>query len=116
MSNGSRPSPFSQNKQNEPGLAVDQAHPQFVASGSNDEIDLEACNAGDPTTCPFTPGVGVSGVYLSDNGGSAFTQPIYQGYTARDCLGPAPCQPHPGPIGTLPGYYEQGLVSGGDPQ
>jgi hypothetical protein len=115
VSNGSPPSPFSQNKQNEPGLAVDEAHPQFVAAGSNDEIDLEACNAGNPTTCPFTQGVGVSGVYLSDNGGSSFTQPTYHGYTARDCLGPAPCQPHPGPIGTLPGYYAAGLVSDGDP-
>jgi hypothetical protein len=116
VSNGSPPSPFSQNKQNEPGLAVDQAHPQYVAGGSNDEIDLEACNAGDPTTCPFTAGVGVSGVYLSSEGGTTFTQPTYQGYTARDCLGPAPCQAHPGPIGTLPGYYAQGLVSDGDPQ
>jgi len=116
VTNGSPPSPFSQNKQNEPGLAVDQAHPQFVASGSNDEIDLEACHAGDPRTCPFTQGVGTSGVYLSDNGGSKFTQPTYQGYTARGCLGPAPCQPHPGPIGTLPGYFEQGLVSDGDAQ
>jgi len=116
VTNGSPPSPFSQNKQNEPGVAVDQAHPQYAASGSNDEIDLEACAAGNPTTCPFTQGVGVSGVYLSDTGGSTFTQPTYQGYTARDCLGPAPCQPHPGPIGTLPGYYEQGLVSDGDPQ
>jgi hypothetical protein len=115
VSNGSPPSPFSQNKQNEPGVAVDENNPQFVASGSNDEIDLEACNAGDPTTCPFTQGVGVSGIYLSQNGGSSFTQPTYHGYTARDCLGPEPCQPHPGPIGTLPGYYEAGLVSDGDP-
>jgi hypothetical protein len=115
VTNGSPPSPFSQNKQNEPGVAVDEAHPQYVASGSNDEIDLEACNAGDPTTCPFTQGVGVSGVYLSDTYGSSFTQPIYQGYTARDCLGPAACQPHLGPIGTLPGYDAAGLVSDGDP-
>ncbi|MHB8658082.1 MAG: hypothetical protein ACYC91_09030 [Solirubrobacteraceae bacterium] len=115
VSSGSPPSPFAQNKQNEPGVAVDEAHPQYVAAGSNDEIDLEACNAGDPTTCPFTQGVGVSGVYLSDNGGSTFTQPTYQGYTARHCLGPVACQPHQGPIGTLPGYYQAGLVSDGDP-
>jgi hypothetical protein len=116
ITNGSPPSPFSQNKQNEPGLAVDEAHPQYVAAGSNEELDLEACNAGDPTTCPFTAGVGASGVYLSSEGGTTFTQPAYTGYTARGCLGPEPCQPQVGPIGTLPGYYEQGLVSEGDPQ
>jgi hypothetical protein len=115
ITNGSPSSPFAQNKQNEPGVAVDQAHPQYVAAGSNDEIDLEACSAGDPTTCPFTAGVGTSGVYLSSEGGTTFTQPTYSGYTARDCLGPEPCQAHPGPIGTLPGFHEAGLISDGDP-
>ncbi|HST50218.1 sialidase family protein, partial [Jatrophihabitans sp.] len=62
-----------------------------------------------------TEGVGTSGVYFSFTGGQSWTQPTYTGWTARDCLGPAPCTPHVGPIGTLPGYYEAGLVSGGDP-
>ncbi len=114
---GSPTSPFAQNKQNEPALAVDANNPNILAAGSNDEIDLEACNAGDPTTCPFTPGVGVSGIYFSFNSGTSWTQPTYTGWTARQCVG-APgftCTPQVGPIGTIPGYYEKGLVSGGDP-
>jgi hypothetical protein len=107
--------PFSQNKQNEPAVAVDAHAPNVLAAGSNDEIDMESCAAGDPTTCPFTPGVGVSGIYFSFNAGASWIQPTYTGWTARDCLGPAPCTPHVGPIGTLPNYYEAGLVSDGDP-
>src|SRR5215471_14068391 len=115
VTNGSPPSPFSQNKQNEPAVAIDAAHPSIVVAGSNDEIDMEACNAGDPTTCPFTPGVGVSGVYFSFDGGQKWTQPTYTGWTGRDCLGPAACMAQVGKIGTLPHYFENGLVSDGDP-
>jgi hypothetical protein len=115
VSVGSPITPFSQNKQNEPAVAIDASHPNVVVAGANDNIDMEACNAGDATTCPFTSGVGSSGVYFSFDSGATWTQPTYSGFTARDCLGPAPCAPHAGSIGTVPKYYENGLVSDGDP-
>ena len=119
VSSGSPSAPFSQNKQNEPAIAIDANHPNVLVSGSNDNIDMEACNAGDDTTCPFTGGVGASGVYFSFDSGQTWIQPTYTGWTGRDCLGTpgadAGCTPHVGSIGTLPWYYENGLVSDGDP-
>jgi hypothetical protein len=115
VSVGSPPTPFSQNKQNEPAVAVDAHAPSVMVAGANDEIDDESCAAGDPSTCPFTSGVGVSGVYFSFDSGTSWSQPTYSGWSARDCLGPAACAPHVGPIGTVPNYFDAGLVSDGDP-
>jgi hypothetical protein len=115
LTSASPPTPFSQNKQNEPAMAIDANNPAIVVAGSNDEIDEEACNAGDPTRCPFTAGIGVSGFYFSSNSGKTWTQPTYTGWTARGCLGPAVCAPVFGSIGTLPWYYENGLIADGDP-
>jgi hypothetical protein len=117
---GSPSSPFSANKQNEPAVAIDANHPTVLAAGSNDNIDMEACNAGPDNDCPFTEGVGGSGVYFSFDSGTSWVQPTYTGWSARNCVGvpgdsDPPCQPQVGPIGTLPGYFEAGLVSDGDP-
>ncbi|MGA9159717.1 MAG: hypothetical protein WB297_02465 [Actinomycetota bacterium] len=125
VSVGSNDALFAQNKQNEPALAVDAAHPNILVAGANDEVDVEGCNVGDDRTCPFTPGVGTTGVYFSFDGGTSWQQPTtYSGYSARTCIGTAgtstdACAPltpdQGGQIGTLPWYYESGLVSGGDP-
>src|SRR6266511_3500567 len=119
VANGSPTAPFSQNKQNEPALAVDANHPTVLAAGANDNIDMEACNAGTDNTCPFTAGIGGSGIYFSFDSGTTWMQPTYTGLTARGCLGvPGPdadCAPVVGAIGTLPWYYENGLVSDVDP-
>jgi hypothetical protein len=103
---GSPSTPFPQNKQNEPSVAIDPSNPSVVAAGSNDEIDEPPCDGGD---CPFAQGVGNSGIYFSFDGGASWTQPTYEGFSGRTGdLGS-------GPIGTLPHYDEHGLVSDGDP-
>jgi hypothetical protein len=111
-----------QNKQNEPAVAVNPVDHSLVAAGANDNIDLEGCNNGTDNTCPFTDGVGVSGVQFSLDGGASWVQPIYSGYSARLCkgvAGPADSCPTSSfenkPIGTLPWYWENRLASDGDP-
>src|SRR6266849_4596528 len=103
---GSPSSPFPQNKQNEPAVAIDPLNPSIAVAGANDEIDVAPC-AG--SSCPFTPGVGTSGIYFSSTGGASWSQPAYSGWSARTGTGKV------GPIGTVPGYFEAGLVSDGDP-
>jgi hypothetical protein len=119
---GSEDGIFSQNKQNEPAVAIDPAHTWLVAAGANDNIDMEACNAGPDNDCPFTADVGGSGVQFSFDAGEHWMQPEYTGLTARHCLGSGVpgdeedvCEVEQGPIGTLPHYDDAGIVSDGDP-
>lgn len=120
VSTGSPNGPFSANKQNEPAVAINPVDPTVLVAGANDNIDMEACNAAEDNTCPFTEGVGVSGVYFSSDSGSTWRQPAYTGLTGRHCTGVVgdddpECVPRTGAIGTLPNYAEGGLVSDGDP-
>jgi hypothetical protein len=107
---------FSQSRENEPSVAIDPAHPNILAAGVNNNPDGEACNAGDPTICLFTDGVGGAGISFSTDGGATWAAPTYTGISARNCLGPADCVPDPsGPINSLPWYDEHGMFSIGDP-
>lgn len=109
---GSPNHPFPRNKQNEPTVAIDAGRPNILAAGANDEIDLAPCGTAFATPegpCPFTPGVGVTGVQFSFDNGKSWVQPTYTGWSARNGT------PGVGPIGTLPWYYEAGIVSDGDP-
>src|SRR3954470_23601118 len=112
VTSGSQLTPFPQNKQNEPAVAIDASRPSVLAAGSNDEVDDAPCGttvfATAESPCPFTPGVGNSGIYFSFNNGASWQQPTYTGWSARDGA------PKLGPIDTLPWYYENGLVSDGD--
>jgi hypothetical protein len=124
---GSRDVAFSRNKQNEPAIAVDQnvaanatAADDVLAAGANDNIDMELCNAGDDTTCPFTPNVGGTGIMFSFTRGDSWIQPTYTGLSARHCVGALgngdpDCVAQQGSIGTVPRYDELNIVADGDP-
>ena len=108
-----------QNHQNEPAVAVDANRPWVLAAGVNDFIDWRPCppSSTQTHTCfdPADNPVGLSGVYFSFNNGNSWVQPTYTGLTARDCAPTGSCTAHMGPIGTLPWYAENGLISSGDP-
>jgi len=107
-----------QNHQNEPAVAIDAHNPDLLVAGVNDFVDQQPCPRTlvvEEATCNLDNGVGVSGVYFSFDRGRNWTQPTYTGLTARDCGSESPCEPHLGPIGRLPWYYESGLVDAGDP-
>jgi len=112
-----------QNAVNEPSLAVDPTRPTVLAAGANDLVDMQPCSRKASTEAgacsyplgTFNRGVGLSGVYFSFDSGHSWVQPTYQGLTAADCDPTVePCTPHPGPIHTVPNYYENGLRSRSD--
>jgi len=109
-----QPSPFPQNKQNETSIAQNPTNPLNLVAGANDEIDLPACSS---TGCPFVANVGLSGVYVSTNGGASWTQ-----FSAKASDGNTASFNTDGNIHTLPGFGTlaaklgiPGLASDGDP-
>jgi hypothetical protein len=120
VSVGSPPNITPRNHQNEPAVAIDANNPTFLVAGSNDFVDWAPCPERDATgdaTCADSAddNVGLSGVHFSFDSGHSWIQPTYTGWTASDCDPTQPCTPHVGPIHTLPWYYENGLISNGDP-
>jgi hypothetical protein len=103
---GSPPTPYLPNGSNEPALAMDANHPAVLAAGSNDLVDSAPCQG---SSCNLTPDIGISGVYFSLDSGATWTQPTYTGLTAQNGT------THVGSIHTLPGYFEHGMSSHGDP-
>jgi hypothetical protein len=107
VSVGSPSTPYLPNASNEPALAIDPTRPAVLAVGANDLVDSAPCKG---SSCDLTPDIGISGVYFSFDSGATWTQPTYpNGLTAQNGT------THVGPIHTLPGYFEHGMSSHGDP-
>lgn len=105
-------SPFPQNKQNEPAIAQNPNHAMNLVAGANDEIDEPQCAA----RCPFVTNVGLSGVYVSNDGGASWSQ--FSAAAGVDNTASF----NGGRIHTLPGFAKlardlgiPGLASDGDP-
>jgi hypothetical protein len=92
---------FPTNKQNEPTIAVNPVHPSYLIAGSNDEQRQPPCGPGPvrgdvpASDCSFYPGVGTSGIYLSSDGGSSWT--------------------NNGLLDDQPSWAGSGVISDGDP-
>src|SRR6266480_6857484 len=103
---GSPATPYLPNGSNEPALAMDANHPAVLAAGANDLVDNAPCQG---SSCDLTPDIGISGVYFSFDSGTTWRQPAYTGLTAQNGT------TQMGLIHTLPGYFEHGMSSHGDP-
>jgi hypothetical protein len=118
---------YQRNLQAMPTMAVDPVHTHVLAATANDLIDMQPCSreaaingasCGTPANPQsggtFNKGVSYSGLYFSFDRGHRWTQPTYQGLTAAGCDAMVePCTPQPGPIHSVPNYYENGLRAGG---
>lgn len=118
---------YQRNLQAMPTMAVDPTRPRILAATANDLVDLQPCSreaaitgaaCGLPANAQaggrFNRGVGFSGVYFSFDSGQRWTQPTYHGLTAAGCDPTVePCTAQPGPIHTVPNYYENGLKAAG---
>jgi hypothetical protein len=118
---------YQRNVQTMPTMAVDPVRTNVLAATSNDLVDMQPCSreaavngasCGMPANAQgggtFNKGVGFSGVYFSFDSGRRWAQPTYQGLTAAGCDPTVePCVPQPGPINTVPNYYENGLRAAG---
>jgi len=128
MNVASSAAPFQHNLQAWPTMAVDPVNTDVLAATANDWVDMQPCSkqaattgagcglpAADPNVGGASNrGVGFSGVYFSFNQGRRWTQPTYQGLTAAGCDPTVePCTAQPGPIHTVPNYYENGLRTRG---
>ena len=119
VTNGSPIGHTPQNHQNEPAVALDANSPSTLVAGTNDFVDEEACPqqlaVNNGTCLDRATGVGLSGDYFSFDSGHTWTQPAYTGWTNADCPPTTLCKGHVGTIHTLPWYFENQLVSFGDP-
>jgi hypothetical protein len=75
---------FPQNKQNESPMAVNPVDPSNAITGANDEIEEPDCTpaTGGASSCPFSPTVDTSGVYVTTNGGGSWSQQILHWFSA----------------------------------
>jgi hypothetical protein len=120
--------PFEQNAQVQPALAVDPIQPNTLVSTAYDSVDTQPCSkkasidaaaCSEPATAEngglSNAGVGITGVYWSFDSGKSWMQPTFRGLTAVGCNPSVePCKPVLGPIHTVPNYYQHGLTSWGD--